>query len=1560
MWSGIRNLAGQTYFLRFLIASALFLILILSLGPRSPFFSGVRAEDKSPEETSNSRASPDFEISIIATPGYLPKLEGEEGNDEEEDGDTFLVAARVSVSNPEKGKELRLKAYIRPVNGSNPASQIHTPDEGFIYPHSSWSRMPLLEQEENCYLYEVTLLLRLHIYTAYQNQLRHAAEGVLECSLKDVETDKSYKAEPQVLELLESREEPLNGTVGEEIGLNIQLNTTKHTLPEDLLQSLKTSADIMLENENGTLCYLPAAKIVEGKEGVSFSANCSLPVTALQGVLTRETRCSLTTGGALVFSGLVNFTETGEGIGGGLGLTTELEEDARESASLLMNEIFYDPENGGEEGFSILISSHSWVELYHQGFFIRKLDSLELRLDSGDCLQVENLTLAPEAHYLLLPGELLPGEEEELLRSYPKDQLILSSGPGFELSEEGGRLTLLEEGEPVDHLDYGLFDFCGDPLPLSSAGWCGPGLSLARVLKRAGTSQLAPGNPSPLARNLAITRPDVTATPFSTPDSTAGVLRSLLENASSSVEMVLYSLTSREAMELLAETASRGVEVSIILERHHASSWEEEKTALAAALLKKEGVEIRWSPLNAKEEYVFLHSKYLVVDETYLVLMSANLGQAGFAKNGKQGNREWGVLLNDPTAVFIFLQRFGSLWNEALSYQHYQSEEPQAPSPAGLSGPGEASVLPLVFREEEFLLFPAQDLSTLDTLSWERTAAAAGGGPGEQKSASFAESKVQPVFSPDSLDKLLKFVENAEESLLLEYMYFDSDWNDTIPENPLIPALKTAAAQGVQVRLLLDPRAEQYNTGTLLALEGSGVETALFNNGFFTGVHTKGMVADGEKVLVSSINLNHNSIMRNRETGLIIQDHEVAGFFERLFEFDWELAQKLQKKEPGNTDPFRENVLITRVYPDPYVKNDVSEFVELFNPGPEAVDLAGWYLSDLDAMMRFPRDSILKAGGTLRVARDSLALFREALLTADFHYLTTQEDTGEMPGRGMSLFPDGSYLPLGAVPSANCAFGELRFGNAGDELLLLDRNFRVVDALVFSEDTENVTYTGAGFFGPAAPFPAEGGLLVRNREPSGLHADTGAAGDWTSPRDPRIGQSDIESLELRTQAETTVFTLPEAGVGLIIQELLQAKESVYINIYQFTHHQLLPPLLNLLGNDVHVEILLEGFPMENIPEEEKYILSSLVAAGGKVAFMISDPEQNIHDRYQFDHAKYLIIDNKTLILLSENLKPSGLPTDPKEEKGNRGWGLVSRDPRVAGFFADVFCEDFDLKRQDILFFDPKNPNYGAPAQGFEITTVLSRKEKGLFEERMASLQMSSANFLLEFYTENSFPGVSKEGRLEIEEEHGLNCFVAPDGLGKFDDPILELIHSARESINVELLSCGQDWNYLGRERENLYLKALVEQAFYGVEVHIILDGRYSNFSQGDDNYDTFLELKGKIEETKGKLKVKLYAGDQFIKIHNKGMVVDRRRVLVSSVNWSPTGVYGNREAGIIIDSPEAGAFFNASFNEDWKNSMSPFVEQNDGKETSFLSSNLNELVLLLGVFVALGISKRRS
>jgi phosphatidylserine/phosphatidylglycerophosphate/cardiolipin synthase-like enzyme len=60
---------------------------------------------------------------------------------------------------------------------------------------------------------------------------------------------------------------------------------------------------------------------------------------------------------------------------------------------------------------------------------------------------------------------------------------------------------------------------------------------------------------------------------------------------------------------------------------------------------------------------------------------------------------------------------------------------------------------------------------------------------------------------------------------------------------------------------------------------------------------------------------------------------------------------------------------------------------------------------------------------------------------------------------------------------------------------------------------------------------------------------------------------------------------------------------------------------------------------------------------------------------------------------------------------------------------------------------------------------------------------------------------------------------------------------------------------------------------------------------------------------------------RFVHCHNKLIVVDNKAALVSSQNWSETGVGTNREAGVIMEFPEIARYYAKIFESDWSTAI---------------------------------------
>jgi phosphatidylserine/phosphatidylglycerophosphate/cardiolipin synthase-like enzyme len=146
--------------------------------------------------------------------------------------------------------------------------------------------------------------------------------------------------------------------------------------------------------------------------------------------------------------------------------------------------------------------------------------------------------------------------------------------------------------------------------------------------------------------------------------------------------------------------------------------------------------------------------------------------------------------------------------------------------------------------------------------------------------------KVRPLLTPDNYaNRIRELIAGARKRIYLQFSYITY----------------SRLAKDAEFRAMLDLLAERSNDDELdvRIIVGSGNAqekvAVLVEEGFNdeairvqTGVHNKGIVVDGERVLVSSANWSGDGVLRNRDAGLLIEDPAVAEYYERVFLFDWE------------------------------------------------------------------------------------------------------------------------------------------------------------------------------------------------------------------------------------------------------------------------------------------------------------------------------------------------------------------------------------------------------------------------------------------------------------------------------------------------------------------------------------------------------------------------------------------------------------------------------------------------------------------------------------------------
>jgi len=152
--------------------------------------------------------------------------------------------------------------------------------------------------------------------------------------------------------------------------------------------------------------------------------------------------------------------------------------------------------------------------------------------------------------------------------------------------------------------------------------------------------------------------------------------------------------------------------------------------------------------------------------------------------------------------------------------------------------------------------------------------------------------RVRPLLTPDPgvyAGAVLDLINGAQQSLYIQTQYAHPS---TRPEDQaftdLLNAVVARQQAGVDVRMIFS----RWETSPYLEkLQAAGFD--LSQARIQRGVHNKGILQDGKVVLISSQNWSADGVLRNRDTGVIIEYEPIAQYFQQIFMHDWtNLAQQ--------------------------------------------------------------------------------------------------------------------------------------------------------------------------------------------------------------------------------------------------------------------------------------------------------------------------------------------------------------------------------------------------------------------------------------------------------------------------------------------------------------------------------------------------------------------------------------------------------------------------------------------------------------------------------------------
>ena len=146
--------------------------------------------------------------------------------------------------------------------------------------------------------------------------------------------------------------------------------------------------------------------------------------------------------------------------------------------------------------------------------------------------------------------------------------------------------------------------------------------------------------------------------------------------------------------------------------------------------------------------------------------------------------------------------------------------------------------------------------------------------------------KVRVLLNDESVFAKHKAKENSEAELALgTEMGSNSATNSSKYQNPVTMQILNDLASSENLDI----------SATIADIEAMGV----------TYIHNKGILVDDDRVLVSSINWNQNSVMNNREAAVVVQSKDIHDYYETIFEKDWSVpTDNASRAPPPGGAPF--------------------------------------------------------------------------------------------------------------------------------------------------------------------------------------------------------------------------------------------------------------------------------------------------------------------------------------------------------------------------------------------------------------------------------------------------------------------------------------------------------------------------------------------------------------------------------------------------------------------------------------------------------------------------------
>jgi PLD-like domain len=394
-------------------------------------------------------------------------------------------------------------------------------------------------------------------------------------------------------------------------------------------------------------------------------------------------------------------------------------------------------------------------------------------------------------------------------------------------------------------------------------------------------------------------------------------------------------------------------------------------------------------------------------------------------------------------------------------------------------------------------------------------------------------------------------------------------------------------------------------------------------------------------------------------------------------------------------------------------------------------------------------------------------------------------------------------------------------------------------------------------------------------------------------------------VSVNVTATVTTAVSPQAGLATLTKFLNGTISSLVIGMYDFTSAEILGDFKKDLTAPKTLQMVLDDpAPNPTRDQTDWQTVQDLKEALGNRASIAWALTRSDHfaSHWSFPyayHIKVIVRDDEAVWLSSGNLNNSNEPdlSDPPTTE-DRDWHVIIEDAGLARIFKAYLDFDYRTANSNQL------PNQPPIQRAIEDARAKRARESNPIPPREPK----------------NVAGAPREARTPVAAKVfkdlslKVTPLLTPDKLpggqqGQYVTNIINLIKGAQNSIYIEL-------QYIEASKSNgapydELLQTIADKIAAKKDVKLIVSANYAE-KWGEKMKDEGVDLTANIHTLPN--------------VHNKGFVIDSRTVVVSSQNFSPSGVYENRDAGLILESDDIAQYFAPIFDADWGDSR-PLVSE---------------------------------